>query len=265
MSYTTIAKVREFSGFDDVTKISASVIRGKIAMADSKVDGAIGYRYALPLAYHRQNTITFSGTGTGAGTMSVIINGVTYQITISNGLTSSSAADLFRVAVKDSVHLQTEGYVSEESSEATVVIISKTDSGVLATADAEVNITNAGGTVNGITGTAGTRSDRYTPFITQLSTEIATALLYFDNYGLEAENTPQDGAARMDRLDEILLQLQGESEKYATLRLYDEIDKTELTLSDTGAPRYRATDTTSDEDYDGDDPTIPQVTITQKF
>jgi hypothetical protein len=265
MAYTTIAKVREFSGLNDTTKISAAVIRGKIAMADSKIDGSIGYRYTLPLSYHRQNTITFSGTGTGAGTMSIIINGVTYQITIANNLTASQAADLFRVAAKDSTHFIMEGYESEEGNDAIVTIISKTNSGVLATADAEVNITNAGGTVNGVTGTAGTRSDRYPPFITQLSSEIATALLYFDNYGIEAQDTPQDGVARMDRLDEILLQLQGESDKYATLRLYDEVDKTELALSSTGAPRYRATDTTSDEDYDGDDPTIPNVTITQKF
>lgn len=263
--YTTITTVREFSGFDDSTKISATTIRGKIAMADAKIDGAIGYRYNLPLAYHRQNTITFSGTGTGSGALTATINGSTYAISISNTLTASAAADLMRVAMVNSTDFTTLGYISEETSgDAVLTIISRTDSSVLVTASAEVNITDAGGTVQGITATAGTVQDRYTPLISQISAEIASALLLMDNYGIEAQDTPKDGVAKMDRLDEILSQLQGTSDKI-TLKLYDEVDHTELTQSSSGLPSYKPTVATSDDDYTGDDPTQPNVTIKEKF
>jgi len=263
--YTTIATVREFSGFDDTTKISATTIRGKISMADAKIDGAIGYRYNLPLAYHRQNTITFSDTGSGSGTLTATINGSTYAIAISNTLTASAAADLMRVAMVDSSDFITLGYISEEASgDAVLTIISQTDSAVLVTASAEVNITDAGGTVQGITATAGTVQNRYTPMVSQLSAEIATALLLMDNYGIEAQDTPKDGVARMERLDEILSQLQGSSDRM-TLKLYDEVDHTELTQSSSGLPSYKPTQATSDADYTGEDPTQSNVTIKDKF
>src|SRR5210317_1552817 len=98
MAYTNIDNVREFSGFDDPTKISGTTIRNKISMADAKLDGALVYRYELPLNYHRKNKVTFSGTGTGAATLTVTINGTGYDIAISNNLTASQAADLFRVS-----------------------------------------------------------------------------------------------------------------------------------------------------------------------
>ena len=266
MAYTTIEKVREFSGFDNDTKIGGSIIRGKIAMADSKLDGAIGYRYILPLPYHRSNTITFSGTGSGAGTLTATINGTDYSITISAALTASAAADLFRIAVKDSDDFVTDGFVSNETNgDAIVTLISKNDSTELTTANAEVNITDAGGTVSGITAAAGTRQDRQHQFIEQLSTELATALLLFDNYGLEAQDTPKDGVARMDVLDKILAQLQGISKDNAVIRLYDEVTKIEFPQATSGLPKFYGTNTSSDPDYDGDDGTLSQVNMDDKF
>ena len=266
MAYTTISKVREFSGFDNATNITGSTIRGKISMADSRIDGALGYRYLLPLAYHRAVSLTFSGEGTGVGTLTVVVNGSSYDVAISNTLTASAAADLFRIAVVSNNDFIVDGFISEEANgDAVVTLISNTDSSDLTTANAEINITDAGGTVQGITGTAGTVYDRYPQIIEQLSTEIATALLLFDNYGIEAQDTPKDGVARMERLNEMLLQLQGTDSDLPILRVYDEVTKVELAQSSTGLPSFRATDTTSNEDYTGDDRTIPNVQMISKF
>lgn len=261
--YTTIENVRQFSGFDDATKITGATIRNKISMADAKLDASIVYRYALPIPYHRQNTITFSGTGNDTGTMAIVINGVTYNVAITVGLTAMQAANLFRNAAIASTHFNVD-VISTESSDVIVTIISKTDSSVLLTADAEVTI-SASPTTKGVSGAIGTRADRFPPFITQLSTEIATALLYMDNYGIEAEDTPKDGVARMERLDKMLAQLQGTSGDGITLRIVDEITKTELAQSSSGLASGFPTDATSAEDYDGDDATQSQSKMNDKY
>lgn len=233
--YTTISRVREFSAFTDPTKVSAATIRGKISMADNLINGAAGARYALPLPYHRQCTLTFSGTGTGTGTMAIVVNGTTYNVAVTLGLTAMAAANLFRQAAVAS----NDFYVDVEASESAdtiVTIISRSDSENLTTADAEVTISSAP-TTNGISAAIGTRSDRYPPYITQLSTEIATALLYMDNYGAEAEDTPKDGVARMEKLDKMLAQIQGTDDKSkVVIKLYDEVTGEELPANSGSLP-----------------------------
>ena len=90
---TTIAKVRELSGFDNETNITDAVVRGKISIAEGFVNGAVGKKYSLPIAYHRLNIITFTGTGSGSGTLTVTINGTGYAIAIVNTLTAERAAE----------------------------------------------------------------------------------------------------------------------------------------------------------------------------
>lgn len=84
---------------------------------------------------------------------------------------------------------------------ATVLLISKSLSGY-----SEVDITSAPDTY--ITTTVGTRSIRYTPVIEQITAEIATALLFIDEYGVEAQDTGKDGPTRMEIINATLQKLQ---------------------------------------------------------
>lgn len=256
--FTTIAKVREISGFDDSAKISDDIVRGKILTAESMLNSAVGSRYALPIPYHRQNTLTFGGAGTGSGTMAIVVNGTTYNVAISNLLTASQAADLFRVAAVDSADFKTD----TGGSGVEVLLISKTDSDDLSTANAEVNIT-AAPTTNDITGTIGTRVDRYPPIIEQLAAEIASNLLLQDNYGVEAEDTPKDGDKRMERTDIKLQRLQGVDEDTGiTINVYDEVTGVELSASSVDIPSFRPNETTNEDE---DDPTGAIIGINKEF
>ena len=120
--YGTITLTREISGFDNSTKVPDSIVSGKLAIADSMIDGALAYRYILPLTYHRQNTITFSGTGSGSGTMAVVVNGTTYNLTIALSQTAAATADLLRAATS------TDFITDRIGSGATVTLISRTSS-----------------------------------------------------------------------------------------------------------------------------------------
>ena len=254
--YTTVSKVRELSGLDDTTNISDAVVRGKIQTATSMVDGALTRKYSLPLDYHRQNTLTFSGAGTGSANMTITINAVNYVIAITNGLTAAQAADLFYAAALTNAHF------AMEVEDDVVTLISITDSTTVATANAEVNITSAGGTVQGITGTAGTREDRYPRLLDQMVAEIAASLLLMDNYGVEAQDTPKDGDKRMERINKLLLQIQGKDDSLPDFKIIDEVTKAELTSTDGNAPRFYPNDTSDDDD---DDPTAPKIWMNQKF
>ena len=139
MQFTSVTRVREVSGFDDSTNITDAVIRGKISIASGMVASSVGQRYDLPVPYHFSNTLTFGGAGTGTGTMAVVVNGVTYNLSITNGLTASQAADLFRRAAEDSVDFITD----DEGMGAEVRIIGIADSSDTDAAYADVNITTA--------------------------------------------------------------------------------------------------------------------------
>lgn len=255
---TTIEKVRELSGFDNSTNITDAVVRGKILTAEGMVESAVGARYALPIPYHKSNTLTFGGAGSGSGTMAIVINGTTYNITIANGLTASQAADLFRTAVKDSVDFITDSL----GSGAVVLLISITDSSDTDTSYDEVNITSAP-TTNGITGTIGTRIDRYPPFLEQLAAEIAAAMLLQDNYGAEAEDTDKDGNKKMGIADIKLQRIQGvDTETGLKINIFDEITKAELPASSIDIPSFRPSTTTNEDE---DDPTGAILGINKEF
>lgn len=256
--YGTINLVREISGFDNPSNVSDSIITGKLAIADSMIDGALAYRYILPLTYHRQNTLTFSGvTATGNGTMAVVINGTTYNVAITTGMTTTQVADAFREVTS------TEFVTNPVGSGLEVIIISVASSSTLTTANAQVNITSSPTTV-GVIATAGTRSNRYPPLLTQVSADIAAALLLQDNYGVEAQDTPKDGYARMKQLNNILMQLQGTAKDGPNLYLFDEVTREELAQSTLGYPQFLPNDTTT-ASTDSADSTAPYHTINETF
>lgn len=262
--YTTINYVRRVSGLQDDTNIIDTTVQAKIDAAAGMFDSAICNRYTLPMAFHRQNKITFSGTGSDSGTMTVTINGSNYTIAITSGLTAAQCADLFRESVYNNGDFIAT-LCSEKDEEGEVVeIVSVTDSGTsITTANAEVNITSAGGTVQGITGTAGLRSDRFAPFVSQLVAEIAASLLLSDEYGVEGQDSNKDDDKRMKRTQTTLLQLQGDPpEGFPVLKLLDEVTKVELSQTTGDNPSFFPTAASGEDE---DDPTDIKVGINSKF
>lgn len=255
---TTEAKVRELSGFDNTTNVTPATVRGKISIAESMVNSAAGRRYALPLKFHRANTLTFSGTGSGSATMTITVNGADYTIAIENDLTAERAAELFRTAAKDS----DEFIVVLNGAEAT--LISKTaTNGItnVSEADADVDITSAAA-AGGISATIGTRADRYPPLIHELASEIAAALLLKDNYGAEAEDTPKDGEKRMEAVRAQLKQIQGADSKDLQTDLFDEVTGLELESGTDDNSTFHPDDTSFS---DAGNPTAPKIGINQEF
>jgi len=103
------------------------------------VDSALGYVYSLPIAFHYENSIVFSGVATSSGTIAIVINAVTYNITVTEGDTATKVADTFRIACQDS-----DDFVTDDLGLGTTVqLISNTTSVSIATAYAEVDITSA--------------------------------------------------------------------------------------------------------------------------
>ena len=251
MYYTSIAKVREYSGFADSTLVSDAFIDRQIARAESIIQGNIGSVYTLPLAYFWQNTITFSGAGTGAGTMTITINGISYAITIASGTTAAQAADAFRRAVANAGASAT--FEADSVSDAVVTITA--DNQTKTAGDVTLTSTDPQ-TVAGITATGGTLVQVTTPYIEYLATEIATAYILLVEYGAEAQDSDKDGAKRLALVEKELKSIREKKTK-----LFDN-GGTELALRSSGRLSFYPTDA-SEEDVD--DPTPFRFKMNDKY
>lgn len=255
--YTSIDRVRTLSGFDDQTNITNENIKSKILIASGYIDSAIGYIYTLPVRYHYDNTMLFSGTTSSSGTLAIVINGTTYNVTVTNGDTANTVADNFRIACEDS-----EDFVSDSLGFGTnVLLISQTTSVTTSTAYAEVNITSAPDSF-GIKTRTGTRSKRYPVVLEQITAEIATSLLFIDVYGVEAQDTGKDGPTRMEVINQTLQKLQGVHESGQSIKIFDEVSSTEISLA-TGNSSVSYPNNTSETDTT--DPTSPKIWMNKVF
>lgn len=256
--YTSISRVRTLTGFDDTTNISDDDIKSKIQIASGMVDSAAWYVYTLPFAYRYQNNITFTGRGEAwGGTIDIIVNGTTYTLTIAENDTPEIMADKFRIEAA----LSTDFKVDALGMGATVKIVSKTNSDTLATAYAEVNITDYD-TSAWIGAEVSWRTTRYPVVLEQITAQIATALLFIDQYGIESQDTWKDGQTRMDVVDAILQKLQGVHESGQRISFFDEVTFQELTVS----PKWETTSYPNDtSDVDPVDPTSPVAYKNKKF
>ena len=255
--YTTIETVRTMSWLDDEVNITDPNIKSKILRACSLVDSAIWCIYTLPIAYRYQNTLTFAWEGTWAWTMTITVNWVDYPITIENWETPDSAADKFRIAAKDSTDFKVDNlWLWEE-----VLIISLSDSENASTAYDEVNITTAPDTA-WITASIWNRIQRYPQTLDQAAAEIATALLFIDEYGIEAQDSWKDGDSRLDRVNELLAKLQGTDESWQSMKIFDDITHLEISISEVSNPESYPNDTS---DVDKKDPTSPKAFINKVF
>jgi hypothetical protein len=258
MSYTSTTKVRELSGFQDENNISDNVIKGKISVAESMVDSASEMRYILPFVYRSQNNITFEGTATSNGTIEITINSVLYTINVTSGDTASQIADSFRTEIQSVTDIHEDSIGNGNTSR----IISNSTSSDLATAILEVTATLGTITAGDVSVSVEGVRDRYVPMIDQITAEIAASLVLMDNFGIEAQDTPKDGEARMNRINDTLQKIQGVSESKQIIKYFDEITKEELQVSARANPGFLPNATTDD---DPTNPTSPKISINTEF
>ncbi len=253
--YTSISKVRILSGFTNTTRMPNSVVLGKIRAAESIMDGAIAKRYVLPIPYHRQNVIRFAGAGTGSGTMAIVINAVTYNITISNLITAEQCAQQLRDATS------TDFYLDQFDDPGVVTIVSKKDSSDLTNASAQVNIT-AYPTTAGVSATVDGRSDRHCGIVEQTVAEYAAGMIMYQEYGTEVAQPNKDGALRIEAAGAIIDRIAGRAEDGKVENLLDDYTKQEFPTLETFSPKGYPNDAS---DADATNPTTPFITVNQKF
>lgn len=247
--YTTVAKVRAVSGFTGNSNVSDSFIASLIIRAESYIRSFISDAYALPLGKYYQQTIVFSGTGSGANTLTITIDGASYAVTTASSLTAAQAADRFRTAAEDSDSFITDGL----GNGATVTLWSKGagDSG-------EVTITSTDPqTVSGITATGGTVTETAPPLVEMLATEIAGAYLLMVDYGPESQDTTKEGQSRLALCTTTLEAIRDKKEK-----LFD-FQGNELANSSTKSLSFYPT--TASDDPEAVDSTGNRFTMTKKF
>lgn len=246
--YTTVSKVRQNAGFAGSTNVADSFVASMITRAEGLVNSYLSDAYVLPIEKYYEQTIVFSGTGSGTSTMSIIVGGETFAVVMSVGKTASQAADLFRTAALNSAVLVTDGL----GSGATVTFHSKEGD-----ASAAVTITSTDPqTVSGITATGGTVTEVALPLIENLTTEAAAAYLLMTEYGVEVEDTNKDGAKRLALVREILEAIRKKTEKIFTF------DGTEIGCADTKTISFFPTTDSVDAD---DEDVVSKFTMNKRF
>lgn len=246
--YSTVTKVRQVAGFVGNSNVTDAFISSMLTRAEGLINSYIGSIYVLPLQKQYFRTIVFSGTGTGSATMTITIDGTGYTVAITNSLTASAAADLFRTGASSS----TSFVVDAVGSGATVTIYTYTGND-----STQLTITSSDPqTVSGITATSGTVTEIAVPLVETLATEIAAAMLLTAEYGAEAQGTDKDGNRRMEFWMEMLEAIKKKIEK-----LFD-FAGVILPLSTTDSIAFYPTETSYD---DTDNPTGNFFERNQKF
>lgn len=249
--YTSIAKVREYSGFLDSTLVSDAFILRQITRAEGMIDGYVSGTYQLPLPYFWQNTITFSGTGSTTGTMTIVINSISYAIAVTSGMTAAQAADAFRRAIAAAGASATFQFDSVSSA----VVTLTADNQLKAIADVTLTSTDPQ-TVAGITATGGTPVAVSSGYIEYLATEIATCYILLTEYGAEAQDSDKDGAKRLAMVEEELEKIRDKK-----MKLFD-ASGNEFTVRSSSRLKFYPNDASEE---DSENPTPSRFTMNQKF
>ena len=246
--YTTVAIVREAAGLTGNTNISDAMVSRVLRRAENTFNGVVVKRYVLPLPKYYTNSITFSGTGSGTSAMTITINGESFVITMSVGLTASAAADLFRSAA-----LSATSFVVDEMGSGTVVTINSKASGdstdvAISTTDPQI--------VSGITATGGTVAEASIPAIEAIVTDLAAARLMIMAYGEEAQGSDKDGFKLYAMVTKELKEIQD-----GTTGLYD-FAGVELPIATTRRLKFYPTTASQ---TDSANPTANKFTMNQDY
>ena len=249
MAYTSITKVRQISGFVGNSNIGDAFIQDLITRAENYINSYVGDVYTLPLPTFYKNTIVWTGTGDDSGNLDIIINGTTYTVAVTSGMTSAQAADAFRVAAADSDDFIIAGPLGNGT---TVTIYTRSQTGTAAqvTTDATTYTTHA------ITAAVGGIGSQTVGLIETIATEIAGAYLLIEEYGPESQDTDKDGFKKLDLWTEVLERIQSKEEK-----LYDFVGN-ELSKSNTQSLAFFPAD--GSEDADGN-PVENKFSMNKKF
>jgi len=229
----TIIDVKQSSSlFRNNTNITDAEYLRKIQMAESIILGRVGRKYTMPLGKYYENTLTFSGTGSTTGSMTITINGTAYVLAITSGLTAIGAADLFRIAAANSSDFIVNGLYSDEQ----VTINNQT-----ADSYAEVTISSATQTVAGITVTNGNRQEVGIPDLRAVCAECASAFFLMNVVNDQGRS---EGQLIMEKTVEPFLQ------KIDTgyIKLYDFEGNELATSSDNLIETYPNSASSDDED-----------------
>lgn len=246
--YASVTDVRKSSGFNNNTNITDAFVAGRITDAMGQIDSKISDAYQLPLPDFYEQTIAFSGTGTGSANLTITIDGNDYVIAVTNNMTAAEAADAFRTAALANTSYITDGL----GDGATVTFYSRDDDD-----SAGVTVTSTDPqTVQGITATGGTVTTIAPPLIRLLATEIAAARMLIIEYGEEAQDTDKDGFKRLALWEEDLELIATKKKK-----LFNYAGE-ELARSTLGRLVFKPNDTT---EVDADNPTDSRFTMNRKF
>ncbi len=230
------------------TNITDAFIASIVARAENTFDSYVGEVYTLPLPKYYSQTIVFSGTGSGTSTMTITINGESFLVVMSVGLTASAAADKFRTAAASATSFVTDNL----GSGATVTIYS-----TVAGDSTDVTITSTDPqTVSGITATGGTVSQVVIPFVEALVTDVAVARLMIIEYGPESQGTDKDGYKLLGLATSALKSIQKKNEK-----LYNFVG---VELPRAATRRLSFYPTTASQD-DSDNPTANKITMNRDW
>ena len=253
MYYSSVPQVRTVSGIFENRNISDALVQSKILQADSLINGMISDVYTLPLNIFWQNTITFSGEGTGSGTMIITINSIDYAIAVVDGQTADGAADLFRKAVLTSTSLAS--FEVGDTDNDSVVRLSAMN---MDDTDAVTITSTNPQTVEGITATGVSVFPGAHPLISNLSAEIAGAYILMIAYGKESEDTDKDGNKRLEQALVMIGKIQGKA-----IKLFDSAG-TELTVAELARMSFYPNNTSSDGSGDEND-TSARFSTNQEF
>ena len=103
---------------------------------------------------------------------------------------------------------------------------------------------------------------RYPVVLEQITAQIATALLFIDQYGIESQDTGKEGQNRMDSVDAILQKLQGVHESKQRISIFDEVTYAEIATTTLGSTTSYPNETSNANE---EDPTAPISFINKVF
>ncbi len=230
------------------TNVTDAFIANAISAAVGIVNSYLSDAYSLPLAKFFQKDIVFSGTGSGSGTMTIIVGGESIAFAITNGMTAAQAADAFREAAIDNTAFVTDSV----GNGATVAMFNITGS-----TPSQLAITSSNPqTVTGITATAGSSAEVAVPLVEAATTGIASAQLLINEYGAEAQDSNKDGYKLMAFWTGLLESIRDKKTKVM------DFAGNELPVNSNKLPRFFPT---ASSENDPVNPTKSSFTKNQKF
>lgn len=250
MQYTTVSEVRADVGFVGNTNISDSFIQNLITIAQSTINSRISDVYQVPIPKFYKNLISFTGNGSGAGTMTFTIDGVAYAVSITSGMTAAQAADALRTLLL--ADTDKDFYLADDLGQGADVGIISGQNGLAA----DVTVTVDSETVAGITTAIDGVVASTIPMINGICRYLVGGRLLNIDYGPESQNTTKEGDSLIEAATTLLDDIANKN-----LKLLDPAG-TELATADTQSLAFYPTEASRD---DAENPTANKFNVNDIF